>query len=439
MLLAVSLLTGCGEQPRLDRILENKKLVVVTRNAPTTHYEGRDGLAGFEYELVSAFARHLGVEVEFVIEDNLAEILTRVARGEVDMAAAGVTRTVQRQNGFLFSDPYQNVTQQVVCRRGGVRPTQPADLVGLSLAVPAGTSYVERLEKLQQTIPQLAWQTAHDHDTESFLEQVWDRQLDCTIGDSNIVALNRRYFPELSVRFAISEPEPLAWLLPKTAHGLQERANNWLAKFRASGELAQLRNKYYGFIDVFDYVDTRVFTRKVGRVLPRYRKKFEAAAQKYGLDWSLLAAQAYQESHWRPHARSPTGVRGIMMLTLATAKEVGIKSRLNVEQSIRGGARYLARLRDRLPDSIEEPDRTWIALAAYNVGMGHIYDARRLARQQGKDPDRWHDLKAVLPLLSQKQYYRKLKYGYARGREPVRYVQRIRDYHDMLLQALDAK
>jgi membrane-bound lytic murein transglycosylase F len=170
--------------------------------------------------------------------------------------------------------------------------------------------------------------------------------------------------------------------------------------------------------------------------LPKYKQTFQAAGKKYDIDWTLLAAQAYQESHWNRYARSPTGVRGIMMLTLNTAREVGVKSRLNPQQSIYGGAKYLANLRARLPEEIAEPDRSWIALAAYNVGMGHIYDARKLAREQDKDPNLWHEFRDVLPLLTQKKYYKDLRYGYARGYEPVRYVRRIRNYHDMLLQAL---
>lgn len=437
--LAVLTVSGCSDDQRLNRILENKKLVVVTRNAPTTYYQGRHGPTGFEYELVSDFAEDIGVEVEFIVSNNLSDMLAMVADGKADIAAAGLTRTEQRQNGFLFSRPYQEVKQQVVCRRGGARPEKPEDLVGLSLEVPAETSYAEQLDKLQQEIPQLTWRVDEEHDTEYLLEKVWVKEIDCTIGDSNIVAINRRYLPELSVRFAISEPQPLTWLLPPGAEGLQEKVDEWLEQFEEDGELQQLIHKYYGFIEVFDYVDTRAFKRKVKHILPRYKKIFRLAAERHELDWALLAAQAYQESHWNRHARSPTGVRGIMMLTLTTAREVGIQSRLDPEQSILGGARYLARLRKRLPNSIEEPDRTWIALAAYNVGLGHIHDARRLAEIEGKNPDLWHDLKEVLPLLSQKKYYSKLKYGYARGREPVRYVRHIRDYHDMLRQALKAK
>jgi len=437
LVLLVLALSACAEDDAyIKGIQQEGKLVVVTRNAPTTYYVGRDGETGFEYDLMSAFAEHLGVEVEFVIRDNPGEILAMITAGEADIAAAGLTRTQQRQDRVLFSRSYQDVTQQLVCRRGGAQPSQVADLPGLSIEVPADTSYVEQLNLLQQDYPELSWQVHPEHNTEYLLEQVWQRKLDCTIGDSNIVEVNQRYMPELSVRFELSQPQQLAWALPPQAQGLQRQLNNWLETYRESGQLQALINRYYGFIDVFDYVNTRVFQRKVKTLLPKYQALFQAAGKKYQIDWTLLAAQAYQESHWDRRARSPTGVRSIMMLTLPTAREVGIKSRLDARQSIFGGAKYLADLRSRLPEEIAEPDRTWIALAAYNVGMGHVYDARKLAQQLGINPDLWHEFRDALPLLSQKKYYRDLRYGYARGSEPVRYVQRIRNYHDMLLQTL---
>lgn len=437
LLVLLLALSGCADDDAyIKRIQSEGKLVVVTRNAPTTYYVGRDGETGFEFDLVSAFAEHLGVEVEVVVRDNPSDILAMIAAGEADIAAAGLTRTQQRQQRVLFSHSYQDVTQQLVCRRQGAQPSQVEDLLGLSIEVPAETSYVEQLNQLQQDYPELSWQVHPEHNTEYLLEKVWQRELDCTIGDSNIVAVNQRYMPELSVRFDVSQPQPLAWALPPEAEGLQGELNNWLASFRDSGQLQTLINKYYGFIDVFDYVNTRTFQRKIKTLLPQYQALFEAAGKKHEIDWTLLAAQAYQESHWDRRARSPTGVRGIMMLTLTTAREMGIKSRLDARQSIFGGARYMASLRARLPDEITEPDRTWIALAAYNVGMGHVYDARNLARELGRNPDLWHDFREVLPLLSQKKYYSKLRYGYARGSEPVLYVQRIRNYHDILLQTL---
>ena len=428
---------GCGDPPdRLARVKERGVLRVLTTQGPTTFYEGRDGLAGPEYEMALAFARWLEVRLEMLPREGVAHVLADLAAGGADVAAAGLSRTPERARRFLFGPVYQQVQQQVVCRRGGARPRTPAQLARLTLVVPAGTSYAERLQVLARGVPDLRWTAEPGLDTETALERVWQRKADCTVADSNIVAVVRRYFPELSVRFALGEPDELSWMFPASAHRLRDAAREWFTRYAASGELQRLHEKYYGFIESFDYVDVRAFRRRIRTVLPRYRPLFERAAARHGLDWMLLAALSYQESHWNPRARSPTGVRGIMMLTLTTARELGVKSRLDPAQSIEAAARYLARLRARLPAEVREPDRTWFALAAYNVGYGHLRDAMTLARRLGRNPHRWADLRAVLPLLAKKKYYRTLRHGYARGWEPVRYVQRVRDFEDMLRRAL---
>ncbi len=439
LLITVSWLTACTDRQRLDRVLKDNELVVVTRNAPTTYYEGRDGITGFEYELTQAFAEHLGVKTRYILKDTASEILALLESGEADIAAAGLTRTEGRDEQFRFGTTYQIVTQQVVCRRNGKKPEKIEDLEGIELVVPADTSYEERLNYLKRYYPFLTWRTDQQLATENLLEEVWRQRIDCTIGDSNIVAINRRYYPELSVRFDISEPEILAWVLPNNAAGLQAEVNDWFDEIEDDGRLQKLIDKYYGFIEVFDYVDIRVFKRRINSRLPKYQRYFQQAAKHYMLDWQLLAAMSYQESHWNPHAKSPTGVRGIMMLTLPTAKEVKVKSRLNPEQSIWGGARYLRNMARRLPDAIPEPDRSYMALAAYNVGFGHLMDGRELARRLNKNPDSWNELAEVLPLLARKQYYKTLPHGYARGYEPVTYVQRIRDYQDILEKELQTK
>ncbi|MDH5216142.1 MAG: membrane-bound lytic murein transglycosylase MltF, partial [Gammaproteobacteria bacterium] len=324
----------------------------------------------------------------------------------------------------------------VVCRRGNDIPRNIQGLEAVKLLVSTDTSYVETLQNLQTEIPSLNWMANKEFDTEQLLEKVWKNELDCTVADSNIIAINRRYFPELVVAFDLSEPEPISWLLPKDAGDIQEKLNQWYLDIEQRGFLTEIIERYYGFVDLFDYVDIRKFQKRVEHRLPRYQEHFIQAAKQYKIHWTLLAAQSYQESHWRPKAKSPTGVRGMMMLTLPTAREMGVKSRLNARESIYGGARYLAKLRRRIPDSVIEPDRTWMALAAYNVGMGHIYDARSLTKELGKNPDRWSDLQETLPLLSQKQYYKKTKHGYARGSEPVSYVNRIRDFKDLLDQSM---
>jgi len=433
----VLILSSCSSGAnRLEQLKAKGELVVLTRNAATTYYESREGHLGVEYEMIQAFADSIGVKARFVTKQDVSDLFGAIKKGEGDIAAAGLTHTKEREEKFLFGPTYQMVTQQLVCRRGGKRPKKFADLAGVSIKVSAHSSYVEQLKKIKNIHPGIIWEEIENTDTETLLEDVWLKKIDCTIADSNIVAINRRYYPELSVRFDMTEPEPLAWVISVDDNGLQYLLEDWFNGYKDSSKLDEAMHRYYGYIERFDYVDVRAYQRKIKSHLPKYKKVFKQAAKRYNVDWTLLAAQAYQESHWRAKAKSPTGVRGMMMLTRITAKELGIKNRLDANASITGGAHYLSKLRKRLPDSVTEPDRTWLALAAYNVGMGHIWDARKLAKQLNKNPDRWQELATVLPLLTKKKYYNDLKHGYARGFEPVSYVKNIRDYQNMLEKAM---
>ena len=438
-ILFVLLLSACQDSDRSNATGQARfpeELVVVTRNAPTTWYQGREEAEGPEYDLVRSFAEFHGIPFRIEIVDSIGEVLQWMSEGDAHLAAAGLTDTEERrQQGFIFGPEYLQVQQQVVCRRDhGKLPRKVEDLVGKDIQVIANSSYVERLQELQQDYPDLTWQEVEDASTEQLLEQLWLRQIDCILADSNIVNINRRYYPELLVAFPISEQQSLAWVINDEWQHLVTDIEDWLEQARDTGELAVLHEKYYGHVELFDYVDMRKFIRRIDKRLPKYLDDFKRVAAEHGLDWTLLAAQSYQESHWNARAKSPTGVRGLMMLTLATAKQMGVESRLDPLQSIEGGARYLVRMMKRVPDSVQGEDRLWFALAAYNVGFGHLRDARKLAEKLGKTPDFWVELKEVLPLLSQKKYYKQLQYGYARGSEPVRYVQRIRDYQQVLQQ-----
>lgn len=433
---------GCDRQPSdgegpgrsLSEIRESGKLIVLTRNAPTTWYIGRDGLpTGPEHDMVESFATHLGVETEFREKSSIQHILKALDQGEGDLAAAGLTVTDKREQRFRFGPAYQEVTPQVVCRRDNVQPEDLNELVGLDLEVIDDSSYSERLQSMKDDqYPNLEWSEAENVGTESLLRKVWQRDIHCTIADSNIVDINRRYFPELITPINLGRAQELAWAMPPGSDRLQKAARTWFREFRESGRLEALQERYYGFFEIFDYVDIRTYIRRIDGRYPKYRDYFRQAAEKYDLPTDLLAAQGYQESHWRENARSPTGVRGIMMLTQNTAEAMGVENRLDPKESIFGGAKYLARMRKRFSEEVTEPDRTWLALAAYNVGRAHMHDAQTLARKQNLDPHRWRDIKQVLPLLSDKRYYRDLKYGYARGEEPVRYVRRIREYQYVL-------
>ncbi len=423
----------------LDAIQASGELHVLTRNAPTTWYIDSEGRpAGPEHELVQAFADWLDVEVEYRKRGSVSAILEALRDGGGDLAAAGLTITPERRQRFRFGPPYQPVTQQVVCRRDNVQPENLAEFAQVDdVAVIADSSYAELLRQLaEQGYPTPDWHTVEDATTEELLYRVWHRDLDCTVADSTIVDINRRYFPELLTPMNLSREQQLGWVMPPGSAKLDHAIGQWLKRLRASGKLADLREKYYGFFQEFDYVDTRVLIRRIDERFPQYRQWFGQAALKYDLPFQLLAAQGYQESHWNAKARSPTGVRGIMMLTRATAKAMGVADRLDPRQSIFGGAKYMARMKKRFVDAVTEPDRTFLALAAYNVGRAHLHDAQVLARRKGLNPHKWQDIRQVLPLLSKPEYYRDLKYGYARGREPVRYVRRIREYRHVLANQL---
>ncbi len=432
---ATALLGACSAE-RPGNVNDGDALVVLTRNAPTTWYRGAHGDKGPEHDLAKHFAAYLGVSVEFVVLDSIEEILEAIEDNRGHIAAAGLTRTEERIDaGMTFGPSYQSVTQQVVCRRGGEIPEDIDALTGRKISVIADSSYDERLRELKTRHPDLAWETRTGVGTESLLEAVWNEEIDCTVADSNIVKINRRYHPELEVAFDLTDPQPLAWILAPAWTTLAGAVEQWMADMEKSGELAAIRERYYGHVTNFDYVDVAVFARRIDERLPRYQSLFEDAAETFDLPWTLLAAQSYQESHWDPEAVSPTGVRGIMMLSKRTAEALEVDDRLDPVQSIHGGARYLNRMLERLPDGVETADRLWFALVAYNIGFGHLKDARALAERLGKNENRWVDLKQVLPLLSRREYYRDLKYGYARGDEPVAYVSRIRDYRAVLEKA----
>jgi len=433
LILLSTLILSCGGKD-IDDLKEQGELIVLTRNAPTTWYQGRDSELGFEHDLVQSYAKLNGLKVQFKIVDNLDDLLAAIQKGDAHLAAAGITRTPEREEqGYLFGPAYQQVSQKVVCRRSNkALPKTINDLSLRGITVIAGSSYTEALEKLKTTNSNLTWNEVDDLSTEQLLEKSWKKEIDCTVADSNIIKINRRYYPELATTVSVTKNESLAWVVSPKWKGLIDDIEDWLEDIEDSGEYAAIEERYYGHIQLYDFVDNRSFIRRIKSRLPKYRKHFERSAKKYKLSWSLLAAQAYQESHWNPRAKSPTGVRGMMMLTLNTAKSVGVESRLDPIQSIQGGAKYLRKMIKRVPKEVIGNDRLWYALAAYNVGFGHLQDAMILAKQKDLNPARWVDLKTVLPLLSNKKYYKNLKYGYARGAEPVNYVQSIREYQQVL-------
>lgn len=416
----------------LDEVRARDFLQVVTRNTPTTYYRGRQGPTGFEYELARDFADYLGVSLSMDAEHNIQSLTQSVRDDQADFAAATLPLDLSEQD-LRFSRPILELQAMVVYRRGMTPPKQLKDLIGKRIGAikGAGTSLI--LRELQQKIPELSWQETSELEVADLLQRIEDGSLDAAVVYAHQFKLNRLFFPNVENGFSLGDPLTLAWAFP--AHGdisLLTAANDFLETRSQDGTLDQLVERYFGHDDYLEYVGARTFIRQARDRLPRYIDTFKQAARDTGIDWKLLAALGYQESHWQPRATSPTGVRGLMMLTNITAREMNVANRLDPVQSIDGGSRYLVSIKNRLPDAIKEPDRTWMTMAAYNVGLGHLYDARRIVKMKGGDQNRWKDVREALPLLQNREWYQKVRYGYARGGEPVIYVRNIRRYYEIL-------
>lgn len=428
-------LQGCTPQPtpnQLDIVKERQVIRVGTLMNPTSFFYDHEREQGFEYELAQRFANRMGVELQMVPRFDVADLFTLLQRGEIDIVAAGLDETAQRRALFRFGPPYDEISHKLIFKQGSrQRPRDWAQVDDGEVVVVTGSSHEEFLRSIEDEFPKLKWRSTSEHDAVELMRMVDREEIDYTIADSNQLEIQRRAHPGLSVAFTTQRELAVAWAMKDMPDdSLYAAVIEYFGEVRESGRLAYIKEKHFGHVKQFNYVTTRLFIDAVEQQLPKYINLFKQHSGK--LDWRLLAAISYQESLWNPRAVSPTGVRGMMMLTLPTAKAMGVQSRLNAEQSIRGGARYFERMLQRIPARIPEPDRTWFALAAYNIGFGHLEDARVLTQRQGGNPDRWLDVKKRLPLLRQKQFYRQTKFGFARGDEPVTYVGNIRRFYDTL-------
>jgi membrane-bound lytic murein transglycosylase F len=423
-------------QDDLERIKARGELIMVTRNSATTFYQGPHGETGFEYELAKAFADHLGVGLRPLVAEDEADMITTLLQGRADIAAPGFAFGRSSARLVALGPGYLEVHQQVIGHRDGPAYQHIEALVGTPIAVTSNSARLEVLNQIKASHPGFNWMIPSDLSSEELMEMVWKRSLSISVVGSNTFTLNRRIYPELVVLFNVGPTRQLAWAMDPQSRHLRRAVERWFAMPETQETLQGLIQHYYGHLEEFDYVDLALFRRAIFSRLSPYRAFFEEAAQRYGLDWRLVCAQSYQESHWQPRARSQTGVRGMMMLTLDTARIMGLKNRLDPKASIFAGTRYLSYLHQAVGAMVPEPDRTLMALAAYNIGLGHLQDARELAERLDKPANTWHGVRSVLPLLQKKKYYQSVANGYARGSEAVQYVDRIRTYHKVLTSVL---
>jgi len=434
-------LAACEEAPQpIAPIAQSGELVVLTVNGPATYFEDAQGLAsGLEYDLATMFAKELGVKATFVLTDNPARIDKALREGQAHLAAAALARHFDFPGGLAWGPSYFTTQHQVVGRSGdATRPKSLADIADRRVGV-IDESVAEYLlsspSSQPQQLPLKIERLPPGISTGDLLERVANGTLDYALVESNRFTLARRFFPQLEVLFNVGKPVDYAWLVSTVdKKRILAASASFFDRIRKDGTLKRLIDRYYGHAARITAIDSEALLEKIGTMLPKLRPHFEEAERVSGIDWRLIAALGYQESHWDAAATSPTGVRGLMMLTDETADRLQIANRLDARDSIVGGARYFALLKEAVAPRIGEPDKTWLALAAYNLGLGHMEDARVLAQKSGLSPDKWQDVRQVLPRLADPEAFQQLKHGYARGGEASQLVDNVRNYYDILVR-----
>jgi len=420
----------------INQITARQELRVGMLRSLTTlyiDYRNPNQVGGFEYALLKKFADSLSVKLKITFANSLAELIEKSKEGKIDIIATELKGCEDDIDSFVASQPFHYITQQLVYRKGSVKPYSFDDIEG-NLTVPKNSLQSYILNNLKLEYPDLTWNQSSIFTQEELLRLVEDQEIDYTIANNRTISIMQRIYPLLTVAFDVTKDYPRTWYFIKSPDkSLLNKINQFIQKSREDGTIKKLEYHYFSYMNKFDYVDTRAFIRAIEGTLPKYQAYFEEHAKTSDLDWKLVAAMAYQESHWNPKAISSTGVRGMMMLTKSTAESLGITNRLDAEQSIRGGSIYLKQIINRMPKSIPKEERVWFALAAYNMGTGHLWDARKLATELGKNQDSWQDVRQVLPLLSEEEYYTELKYGFARGYQAVHFVDSIQQYYISLV------
>ncbi len=416
MLLMVMLFCGAfliqpSASYRIDKVTERGTLRVIGVAGPTTFLpHGAEGARGLQYELLRKFAEELHIKLEITQAPNAAAVIKALRSGNADIGITGLASRDQRLKSLLLSQPYLQEKQQLIQRNNNLP-------VSDSPQIAVGKYSIEQQE-LAQIEPNANLLAIKNASPDKLLMKLEDGSVDYAVVNEAEFAAHRAAFPELKTKTVLSEIK-LAWALRPQDQHLLKLANYFLQQSTQDGSLQRL-TRFYSQGETFNTIGVKTFQRDMQARLPLYKTKFEQQAQKHSIDWRLLAAIGYQESKWDANAISPTGVSGLMMLTKDTAKEMGIQNRDNPTQSIQAGAAYYQLMTQRLPDTVREPDRTWMALASYNMGYGNIMKARKITQKMGNDPNKWLDVSRHLRQLP-------------RAGQALVYVQEVRRYYDALL------
>ena len=429
LLCIAGLLVRSAPPSKLEQVRSAGELHVLARSGPISHYQSPLGVTGFEYTLLKGFADEL--KVKLVLKDEAP--LEHTDEPQFDLASPSVLNSATSKQQLNYSTAFMELSLQLIYNSNRSTPADIKALAGKTVLVVNKASVPMALHELQQVMPDVNLELVENVEMTDLLEMIELGHGDYAIVDSAIFDIHRYSYPHTQVAFDINAPQPLAWAFPPSRDkSLYDAAQKYLAKIKNNGQLAQISSQFFEHFIEVNTDDALMFSMRFDKRFPRWADSIRAAAAKYDLDWQLVAAVGYQESQWIPNAQSFTGVRGFMMLTMGTAQELGVENLEDPVQSIFGGAKYLRYLLNVLPKSIQGDDRLYMALAAYNQGMGHLDDARVLTRQLKGDANSWADVSKVFPLLAKQEYYSKATHGYSRGWEPVTYVKNVLNYQRIL-------
>jgi membrane-bound lytic murein transglycosylase F len=420
-------------QNTVERIQQSGVLRMISTRSLNTFYLYKNTPTGFEYDLARAFARYLNVDLD-IVTPGWNNLFVYLDQGKGDFVGAGMAITKERLEKIDFSIPYMDIQQRVIHHALVFGPRSIDDLAFRTIHVRRNTSYHSRLAEIKASGIDLTYILHDNVPTEDLIAMVNDREIKFTIADSSVARLIQRHFPDIRIGIPIQEKESLAWAVRKDDLEMRRKINDFFLYAKSKGIRKQIVDKYYGHTKDFDVSELKTFHRRVKARLPKYRDTIQKEAEKHGFDWRLMAAVIYQESRFDPYAKSMTYVEGLMQVTRAAADEMGIQDRLDPVQSVRAGIKYLSRMYDKFDQIDDAYQRILFALASYNVGYGHVLDAMAIAREKELNPLVWNSVKTTLPLLSKPDFYKKTRHGYARGWEPVEYVERILTYYDILKQ-----
>lgn len=392
---------------------------------------------GYQYELLNLLAEHLGVRLDVVVNNNLDESFGCLLSDDCDLLAINLTVTRERGRIVDFTEPHSQTRQVLVQRRPSewqymssneldtAMVRNPIDLAGKTVYVQRNSSYAARLRNLMEEIGDTIMMVEVDYVAEQLITMVAGGEIDYTVSDENIARVNQTYYDNLDIGTAVSFTQNLAWAVRKGDHHLRDSINAWLSDFKSTIDFRLLYAKYFYNQRSARIVQSDFYVLTSGRISP-YDEIIRRYSEDINWDWRLLASMIYQESRFLPDAQSWAGARGLMQLMPNTARRFGVNDITNPEENIRAGVRYIKWLdevlRDRIP---EREERVKFILASYNVGLGHILDARALARKYGEDPDQWTGgVDYFILNKSNPEYFLDpvVRHGYARGYEPYRYV-----------------